>query len=149
MLFHVDQQCLFRSVSAHTRNKPNPTGPLSPAQVLRTSIDTNYNFWQQNQVAMNKNQIVPFLTALSFTAPLIFPMKTTKFPPNVIQLLHTWFAGRISLWLCFLLLFNPLRNTSKIYFLDEITDVLDTNQTNSFLNSSCCWHLTPTISKLL
>lgn len=40
---------------------------------------------------------------------LFCPMKKTKFPPNVIQLSHTWFAGRISLWIRFLLLFNPLR----------------------------------------
>lgn len=66
MLFHLDQQRLFTSACAHTRNKHNPTVPLSPAQVLRTSINTNYKFWQQNQVAMNKIQIVPFLTALKF-----------------------------------------------------------------------------------
>lgn len=87
--FYVDQQCLFTSVCAHTRNKHNPTVPLSPAQILRTSINTNYNFWQQNPVAMNKSQIVPFLTALKFYSSSYFPMKTTKFPPNVIQLSHT------------------------------------------------------------
>lgn len=72
MLFHVDQQCLFRSVCAQTRNKHNSTVSLSPSQVLRTSINTNYKFWQQNQFAMNKIQIVPFLTALKFYSSLIF-----------------------------------------------------------------------------
>lgn len=43
-----------------------PTVPLRPAQVLRTSINTRYKFWQQNQVAMNKIQIMSFLTALKF-----------------------------------------------------------------------------------
>lgn len=66
VLFCMDQQCLFRSVCAHARNKHSPTVPLSSAQVQRISINTRYKFWQQNQIAMNNIQIVPYLTALKF-----------------------------------------------------------------------------------
>lgn len=66
VLFCVDQQRPFRSVCTHARNKHSPTVLLSPAQVQRTSINTRYELWQQNQIAMNNIHTVPFLTALKF-----------------------------------------------------------------------------------
>lgn len=80
-------------------------------------------------------------------------MKTTIFPPNFnLVVVHNLIGEFLYEYVNFLLLSNPVAEREtlpKIYFLDEITDVLDTNQTSSFSNSSCCWHLTPTISKLL
>lgn len=144
--------CLFRSVS--------PCWQQTQPHCVTKSSSSSEDFHQHKVQILatgsscheqNTDCVLPYCLEI-LQLLLFFQWRQLNFPKFNLTVVHSLIEEFLYEYVNFLLLFNPVaeRETlQKSAFWMKSQMFLDTNQTSSFLNSSCCWHLTPTISKLL